>query len=697
MRDIQRNIRYTRSPRSYPTDGPGRLRATHASPTPLPVSQSKPTPRYFSRSWMLLSILFVIGGLILGARWFQRTVVAAGTSALTELKVAVTSAREKDLETSRLHLQRAKNDFARGAQLLRPFAWLPDSFGKIPGFAQGISAQALFSAGREGVESAELILEVLPLFLETSEAPSGVGSRIDVLRESARVTAEAKTHLLMARDAFARVRSETLPEAYRKDFVLAREGVPIAVSLMEGYVEHQTLFAELLGSNGPRVYLFLFQNNHELRATGGFIGSYALLDVNQGRIRRFFVDGIFNPDGQLKENIVPPKPIQKISAGWSLHDSNWFPDFPTSAEKAMYFYEKTGGPTVDGIITLTPEVLRRILALVGPISLPEYGVTIDTVNYMPIIQEEVEEKYDKEENEPKRILGDLTEALLQRFLAFEHPSETWGLGMTLAALLNEKYILLYSRHPDVQSLIRGAGWSGEVLPTSHDYLSVIHTNINGYKTDGVVQESIQHEAEIRSDGTVRDTVTITREHHGGDTAYTWWNKVNADYCRVYVPKGSVLVSAEGMTREFPEAPIDYLALGFRQDPDIAREEAGMVLDEASGTRISEDAGKTVFGNWVYVSPGESVTIRYVYDLPFRVALDESIDAPATAYAALYQKQSGTDGSQLTASIRYPEGLQPVWQTPGNLIPYQRVYKTTQTLSKDFYWGVVFGQPVVGQK
>jgi hypothetical protein len=152
-----------------------------------------------------------------------------------------------------------------------------------------------------------------------------------------------------------------------------------------------------------------------------------------------------------------------------------------------------------------------------------------------------------------------------------------------------------------------------------------------------------------------------------------------------------------MTREFPEAPIDYLALGFRQDPDIAREEAGMVLDEASGTRISEDAGKTVFGNWVYVSPGESVTIRYVYDLPFRVALDESIDAPATAYAALYQKQSGTDGSQLTASIRYPEGLQPVWQTPGNLIPYQRVYKTTQTLSKDFYWGVVFGQPVVGQK
>lgn len=514
---------------------------------------------------------------------------------------------------------------------------------------------------------------------------------IDALERSGAAAAEARAKLDRANQAFRRVHPEVLPAVYRDRVAQVGEVLPIGVALLDGYAEHQELFAELLGAHGPRIYLFLFQNNHELRATGGFIGSYALLDVNQGKIRRFFVDGIFNPDGQLKENIVPPKPIQKISAGWSLHDSNWFPDFPTSAEKAIFFYEKTGGPTVDGIITLTPEVLERILKLVGPVELPEYGVTIDAENFIGIIQEEVEVKYDREENNPKKILGDLTETILREFLSFTHPKETWNLGTTLAALLNEKHILLYSRHPEIESLIKGAGWAGEVLHVPHDYLSVIHTNINGYKTDGVIRETIVHESRIGADGRVVDTVEITRKHEGGNTPYEWWNKVNADYMRVYVPKGSKLISAEGMTREFPEPPLDYAALGFRRDPDIVKEEEGMVIDETTGTRISEDAGKTVFGNWVYVSPGESVTVRYEYELPFAVSLDTRDTEPASSYSVLYQKQSGTKGASLSARIRYPESLQPVWQTPGNLIPYQRTFETETMLDKDFYWGVVFGK------
>jgi hypothetical protein len=639
--------------------------------------------RVFFGGFLMLSL--IVGGAL--ALKYELT--RLGESAVTEVRAAMTTARAGDFESSQRYLVQ---EFATGARWLRPFAWIPQSFIRIPGFSHGMTGEALFSAGREGMESALALLSVVPSILGDSGATSGIVPMIDALEHSKVVATSAHEHLDAAIRSFERVQLGVVPATYRSEVSALQDALPLAAAILDGYAEHQELFAELLGVHGPRIYLFLFQNNHELRATGGFIGSYALLDVNQGKIRRFFVDGIFNPDGQLKENIVPPKPIQKISAGWSLHDSNWFPDFPTSAEKAIFFYEKTGGPTVDGIITLTPEVLARILKLVGAVPLPEYGVTIDAENYMPIIQEEVEEKYDREENNPKKILGDLTEALLRRFLSFDHPKETWELGTTLSGLLNEKHILLYSRHPEIEELIRGAGWSGEVLDTSHDYLSVIHTNINGYKTDGVIKEAIEHEAEIQADGRVIDTVSITRQHQGGNTAYEWWNKVNADYARVYVPKGSKLISAEGMTREFPEAPLDYLALGFRRDPDIVREEEGMIVDEVSGTRISEDTDKTVFGNWVYVSPGESTTVRYVYELPFRVALGSMDDGPpATAYSALYQKQSGTDGVVLRARIRYPDSLQPVWQTPENLIPYQHIFEVEKSLSKDFYWGVVFSR------
>ncbi|HBR71803.1 MAG TPA: hypothetical protein DEA27_03310, partial [Candidatus Moranbacteria bacterium] len=32
-----------------------------------------------------------------------------------------------------------------------------------------------------------------------------------------------------------------------------------------------------------------------MRATGGFIGTYGLLDISNGHVRDFFIDGIFNP------------------------------------------------------------------------------------------------------------------------------------------------------------------------------------------------------------------------------------------------------------------------------------------------------------------------------------------------------------------------------------------------------------------
>jgi len=101
-----------------------------------------------------------------------------------------------------------------------------------------------------------------------------------------------------------------------------------------------------------------------------------LLTIDQGAIKSLFVDGIFNVDGQLHEKIIPPRPIQKISTAWSMHDANWFADFPTSAQKIQWFYEKTGGPTTDGIISLTPTLIERLLGLTGPIPMPEHDVLL---------------------------------------------------------------------------------------------------------------------------------------------------------------------------------------------------------------------------------------------------------------------------------------------------------------------------------
>jgi hypothetical protein len=455
---------------------------------------------------------------------------------------------------------------------------------------------------------------------------------------------------------------EDIPAEQRNQFIDLKNKLPEINKFVSSFSEEEKVLTDVLGGNGPRKYLFLFQNNQEMRATGGFIGTYAVLDIADGNVRSFFVDGIFNPDGQLREKVIPPAPIQKISAAWSLHDSNWFPDFPVSAEKACWFYEKTGGPTVDGVITMTPTVMQRLLEITGPIEMSDYGVTIDKDNFMENIQTEVEINYDKEENQPKKILADLAPKILDRIFNAKNISDISKTMDVLLASLNEKHILIYSKNYNIETMLSNNGWSGEVLNTDKDYLSVINTNINGYKTDGVIDETIAHRAEIQTDGSIIDTVTITRHHNGGNTPYVWWNRVNADYMRVYVPKGSKLISVSGQTQEFDSPPIDYQALGFKHDAQVEMEEDGTIIDPQNGTRIYNESDKTVFANWIYVSPQESATMKYSYILPFK--LDTNLTTkPADTYSLLAQKQSGSVSSKFSTDIIYPDFYKTIWKYP----------------------------------
>ncbi len=662
---------------------------------PRPQSKTFPYFLYAGRFvWFGVIFFSALIAFIVVTRGIEmkQEVLEDGEFGYRSLIAAGESLKNEQYAGSLEHFNAAHRAFSEADERISFWgAALLDTGRFVPGFSTFASGKRVIAAGTHlsaaGVPIAR-IAESISLSKDAYTSGEKV-SLLDFLTRIEEPLSQASEELLAADRELQAVNIDDIPEEKREIFLEARRGLSVLLGFLESFKTHESLFSELLGGNGPRRYLFLFQNNHELRATGGFIGSYALLDVNNGVVRRFFVDGIFNPDGQLRENIVPPKPIQKISAAWSLHDSNWFPDFPASAEKAMFFYEKTGGPTVDGVVTLTPTVMQKLLAAVGPITLPQYGITVDADNFIPVIQEQVEVKYDREENQPKKVLADLLSALMEKVFAVQDRETLSGIAQALVEGLNEKHILLYARHQGTQTLIDEAGWSGRMLDTERDYLSVIHTNINGYKTDGVIEETIQHKAEIASDGSVTDTVSITRTHTGGQTPYDWWNRVNADYLRVYVPKGSKLLSARGATWEFPEAPLDYAKLGFKRDADVEREEAGMEIDEKSGTRISTDAGKTVFGAWVYVSPGESVTVEYTYRLPFRVDVKKMRQGGAGSYAALYQKQSGSVGSRLETTLVVPEDWKLIWQTDTNLIPYGREWRLMSDLRTDRFIGSVF--------
>ncbi len=647
----------------------------------------------FSLGAVTALFLIGVGAFMSFGYQSKKTIEVKGVQAVNYLQEAKVNLKDKNFELASTNLLAAKKEFQDSQKELNKIG------GQKLNLLRHVPILSKVSSGKSVVDLGANLTDAVYELSKISKLLDGLQNPFDLEKQSSfsltTVLVETQKYINIARQSLRKaeiasqgIKLEDLPKQYVGKIKTIQELLPLVNDNLEDTDRFAKIFLEIFGHYGPRKYLIVFQNNQEMRATGGFIGSYGLLETNAGKIEKLKVEGIYNPDGQLRVNVVPPRPIQKMSAVWTTHDANWWPDFPKSAKKISWFYEKTGGPTTDGVIAITPAVLEKMLTVTGPIEMPEYNITVTDKNFTKVIQKQVEEDYDKEENKPKKILADITPKLFAKFFDLKNPKQMAKAVKVLLNALEEKHILLYFAEQEAEKTVIAQGWAGKILNTDKDYLAVINTNINGYKTDGVIDEVISHQAKIETDGSVIDTVTITRKHRGGNTDYEWWNKVNSDYMRVYVPKGSELISASGQTREFNEPRLIYDKLGFQTDADVAREEKYMKIDPNSGTRIYDENNKTVFANWVYVSPHEQATITYKYKLPFKVS--PSLDEKG-GYSFLMQKQSGSTHSKLVAEIEFPFRWETTWLHPEdmNFDKENNKFIYRRNLSTDQFVGVVF--------
>ncbi len=454
-----------------------------------------------------------------------------------------------------------------------------------------------------------------------------------------------------AKTALADVKPPKLPPANRENFLAATKSLPDLESTILDVAAVTRSLLRSLGVGGFQRYLVLMQNNHELRATGGFLGSFALVDVADGQITNLNLPGggSYDLQGSLMALVQPPLPLRLINPRWEFQDANWWPDFPTTARKVAWFLEESRGPSVDGVVSLTNTVVERLLTLTGPITLPQTGRVLDASNFTREAQTLAEFDYDKTANRPKEFLAELAPLLLERLqaLAPERQAELWE---TLYRLIKEKQLMAWSADPQTQELLQSLGWAGNLPPVGlSDYLMVVNTNIAGGKTDAVIATSLRHAVTAQSDGYPRVTLQISRTHQGapGDP---FTGASNNSYVRVYVPGGSQLLSASGFV--WPRGAVEQSSdAGLAPDADLAAVEGVHAVDPLSGVEIYQESGKTVFAHWLTVKPGEQKTAQLTYRLPFTLAEANHV------YTLLAQKQPGSLGDELLASFTVPSGWQ----------------------------------------
>ena len=580
-------------------------------------------------------------------------------------RAAVTSlmqaAGSSNLAVSVNNLHQASGKFRAADQLLDESRLLAASAAAVMP-SQYRSVRALLEIGDKMSESGHLLaMGFEKIFNDPSR---GLIERVDVLGAYAR---GVQPLLDDAERAAGTVDFSAVPEAQRAQAAELPKRIAQARDAVRDVAMLSDAMGNFLGRDGMRTYLLVFQNNTELRPSGGFMGSVAEVRVENGKITHVYVPkgGTYDLKGQLTERVVAPRPLQLVNPLWQFQDANWFADFPKTAEKIRWFWSKSGQPTLDGVVAVNASFMEKLLAVTGPIDMPEYGKTITADNFILETQKAVELEYDKQENTPKKIIGDLFDKMMERLHALDR--DQWvTMAATASNALDTKEIQIAMFKPEEEQLVERFGWNGRLKDIIGDSLAVIGTNVAGQKTDAVVKEDVTHATEVQADGKIVDTLTIHRTHTGQKNEL-FRGVRNVQYLRVYVPKGSELLAAKGFdppSSKLFKQPLDT----DKPDKDLADIEKS--AKQAVGTvwTATEDS-RTVFGGWLQLDPGTSQDVILSYRLPFTVQeilqqANESPDAPTQeakrgAYLLLLTSQSGKTRS-LTHTLQLQEPWKTVW-------------------------------------
>ncbi len=587
---------------------------------------------FWKRPWFLglagFSVIFLF--LILSLLFFGWRVVQQ----LKTVKQAATqtfqSFEARDLAATKQNLQLVDADFQKAYDIFRQSKFL----NYIPGLhLYWQDADHLFQAGQHGLIVANKTVKAIEPYADvlgfsgadTEQLAQSAEDKIVFIAE----TIKKIEPQINAISQELQLASQELDQINPRHYPNSLFGLAIRPQLLKAQTtlektdaslaQFQPMFhflPELLGNPKPITYLLLFQNNAELRPTGGFITAYATLKIDKGKISAGVSQDIYTLDAEFVHKPPAPAPIKKylpLVFKWNLRDMNLSPDFKVSMDTfSKYYREIPNHPQADAIIAIDTDILVRILKVLGPVGVPGYGgkFSADLVSkyQIPQVIYSLENMITRPVGEirhgRKSILGPLMQSLLANMM--NSPKSKWPEFFNIFTdSVREKHLLMYFFDQDKQKAVEALGAGGRIVSYDGDYLHLNDTNFAGAKSNLFVKPEIKQEITLNSDGSLKKKLILTYRNAAPpsncnlEAGQLCLNGVLRDWLRIYVPKGSKLISFNGSEVK-PET--------------------------------SEDLGKTVFSGFFTIAPESLKRLEVVYQTPPVVKGRE--------YKLLIQKQAG---------------------------------------------------------
>ena len=377
---------------------------------------------------------------------------------------------------------------------------------------------------------------------------------------------------------------------------------------------------DLLGFEEPKKILVLFQNPYEIRPTGGFIGSYGVVEISKGKVISIRIDDIYNPDGQVdvkKVNMAPPQYVKYFLKEDKLYirNANFNSDFPSSAKLINELFDKAIQENFQTVIAIDTKFIEKFLQTYGDVYLNNYEENITAGNFVERAQFHSEVNYQPGVSEKKSFLTSLGSKILERLLSSK-PEEIAPFADNLYGLLETKNYQIYTELPFLSRSLGNLEWDGALIPTQGDYLKVVNANYGGNKVNYMTENNYTYNVKsLTRDGVLRGFLTLNYTNKAKDRAWPYGNFVN--YIKVLVPTGSKLTAAK-------------LLLPNGQETNLF-----------NNILLSSEGIYQTFETSLTIEPDSSQKLIIEYDLPQNLGI---IKNKNTSYTLLWQKQAGDESA-----------------------------------------------------
>ncbi|MDP3837077.1 MAG: DUF4012 domain-containing protein [bacterium] len=587
--------------------------------------------RYFLIALGVIFFVVVISFLISWKHWQGFAAEAMRGQSL--LNLALNDFRAQNWDEAKVKLEQGQSAFTASAQEIEALrtSWLPARIGL--GRAQLNDLQHLNDSALIISASAAQAAD-LASNLDLAALGQGKFGDLSTERKAAilqsLIALEPELNGLKANVSLAiynldRIHRYGILSPFNKRLDEIRDQLAAGKILLARSIPIMRLLPAFTGYPSQVHYLIMLQNNDELRPTGGFLGSYVRVDIADfGEIKKLEANDIYHLDMPSIGKVVyeAPTPITSYLNVKNLYlrDSNWSPDWPTSARliKEMYALESAAAgqsePALDGVLAITPDLVANLLRLTGPITVR--GETYAPENMQALLQYNVEIAYKDDDIsswDRKDIINDLISELKDRLMSLPL-SRYPELAEVITKSITRGDLLMYFGNPGRQTVATALGADGSIETVSGDYLMVVDANLAAFKSDAVMSKRISYK--LKQGASLQATATLNYRHDGG---FDWRTTRYRSYTRVLAPLGSKLISIDGLNNS-----------------------------ETDVSSYDDDAlGKHVFGFFWSVEPGSSRQVSVNYELPPSLGQRLTDDKVYTLYV---QRQPGSRIESLNVSI-----------------------------------------------